>query len=505
MPNLCRAVVVYMPVWKPYNLEADLDEVPPLISEEELLKLWPVRSNGRSGSIRCIAIDGSFTRKNRYRPRVDPSSAESVEHFNYMTWYLPGLGHAPVPQTYDMQRGERYPHIDYVPALSTRKTSFLSLRYDEACHRECKCACHMEQVVTGTVNIFPGRLICLWFGPADANNGERTKKKSSSVGYTADGHISEESEIWAQMALLWTLSGDISARMVSKYQLPCPASMSDLDFVVYTDEDIAASVLLSFGSDDTTVYGTDVASPKSLSAIDGEDSESEVDIDQYGNCDFCGDALGLNAPKPCCFFRCLDCKEAIHCEACCYEIHLGARGAEHRVDEWDIWHSQWGRKSLAETGLQSTYAMHCSSCCDVITPAGSDMPVGTLDCDQCGSGLLCPSCCLEDHAAKPLHTVKRWSGQFWESKSLRDVGFVYQMGHEGRACANPGYLTSLLVIDWMMGCHSLPLRYCECGKYMGGMWGRWQQIMTNGWHPLSLNHMGVCATFEVRQRPRTSS
>lgn len=87
---------------------------------------------------------------------------------------------------------------------------------------------------------------------------------------------------------------------------------------------------------------------------------------------------------------------------------------------------------------------------------------------------------------------------------LKDIGFVYQMGHEGRACEAPEeQISSLLVLD-VCGPSSLRLRYCGCGKFepYKGMECRWQQITYTGWHPSLLEHTSVCSTFQVREHGR---
>jgi hypothetical protein len=60
--------------------------------------------------------------------------------------------------------------------------------------------------------------------------------------------------------------------------------------------------------------------------------------------------------------------------------------------------------------------------------------------------------------------------------TLKELGFVYQMGHDGRACSAPeNHVSRLLVFD-ICGPIPLCLKYCACGKFARGMEGHWQQI-----------------------------
>ncbi|KAJ7689072.1 hypothetical protein B0H14DRAFT_3532977 [Mycena olivaceomarginata] len=163
------------------------------------------------------------------------------------------------------------------------------------------------------------------------------------------------------------------------------------------------------------------------------------------------------------------------------------RAISWRFKEWKVDTQEWLAIMLEDTGLHKKYAMHCSSCC------------------KCGGdGLLCEECCVEDHASKPLHRPQRWNGDRWQKIMLKDIGFVYQMGYEGRACEAPEeQISSLLVLD-VYGPSSLRLRYCGCGKFepYKGMECHWQQITYTGWHPSLLEHTSVCSTFQVREHGR---
>ena len=67
--------------------------------------------------------------------------------------------------------------------------------------------------------------------------------------------------------------------------------------------------------------------------------------------------------------------------------------------------------------------------------------MGKFRCLDCfGQGLLCHSCCLEAHSSLPLHSIEKWTGEFFKKTSLHREGFVLHLGHGGLCC--PANVTS---------------------------------------------------------------
>ncbi|KAJ7771164.1 hypothetical protein B0H14DRAFT_3509188 [Mycena olivaceomarginata] len=80
----------------------------------------------------------------------------------------------------------------------------------------------------------------------------------------------------------------------------------------------------------------------------------------------------------------------------------------------------------------------CTLCPQYYThgDAGPDT-VRIFKCRQCGEFLQCKGCCIAGHAKTPLHFIEEWNGEFWVDISLRDLGYVYQLGHGGLPCRFP--------------------------------------------------------------------
>ncbi|KAJ7770734.1 hypothetical protein B0H16DRAFT_1715389 [Mycena metata] len=215
-------------------------------------------------------------------------------------------------------------------------------------------------------------------------------------------------------------------------------------------------------------------------------------------CDFCSTPLGANTAGR--FFRCGGCdsRPTVLCEACCFELHLCR--PDHEVQEWNHSLGNWVTASLDTILIGTRMAVHCGNCCVELGVPGRGIPVGAVQCPRCDTGVLCVECCAEAHACQPLHHLQVWTGSQWEMATLRDIGFVYQMGHGGNACAAPTRLSWLMVISDQSGNHFLNLRYCNCGKYgVDGETspGKWLQIRRHGWFASALKHARVCTTFKV--------
>ncbi|KAJ6489352.1 hypothetical protein C8R47DRAFT_1071695 [Mycena vitilis] len=130
-PNLCREMVLYVPLWMGSGiksspvLDEDGDGIPELIPENAFayqIYMW---------------IDASYTLPHNRLPRVDWTSAQSMEHQNYMTWFVPG--------TSLLQYGEQYNNMGFIFGASVdgaASAPAVHATYDTVCPHACKCQCH---------------------------------------------------------------------------------------------------------------------------------------------------------------------------------------------------------------------------------------------------------------------------------------------------------------------------------------------------------------------------
>ncbi|KAJ7217452.1 hypothetical protein C8J57DRAFT_1095850 [Mycena rebaudengoi] len=148
---------------------------------------------------------------------------------------------------------------------------------------------------------------------------------------------------------------------------------------------------------------------------------------------------------------------------------------------------------LRMAGLGDYIDAPCCSLCDQRVRSDFDQPF--FKCTQCGEFLQCQECCLKRHALMPLHFLKKWNGTFWQSKTLLELGLIYQIGHEGHPCPFPAQeVRNMTVID-TTGIHQIRYRYCDCTK--STKTNNLSQLLRNTWYPASVTTPTTCATFNV--------
>ncbi|KAJ7430889.1 hypothetical protein B0H11DRAFT_2262790 [Mycena galericulata] len=116
-------MVLYRPVWRPD------DEVPALISEEEFLA--QLITSTETGPV-------NYDEPIIWTPTLSArASAVSIEHINWLTWYLPGA-----ERTATFERGERHVNLDGPLLAHYLNGPILAMDYSFVCPVRCVCDCH---------------------------------------------------------------------------------------------------------------------------------------------------------------------------------------------------------------------------------------------------------------------------------------------------------------------------------------------------------------------------
>ncbi|THU81849.1 hypothetical protein K435DRAFT_692763, partial [Dendrothele bispora CBS 962.96] len=122
-------------------------------------------------------------------------------------------------------------------------------------------------------------------------------------------------------------------------------------------------------------------------------------------------------------------------------------------------------------------------------PPDREQAEPTFRCIDCNHGpLMCQECCVEKHQLNPLHRIQHWTGQRFQKVSLRQLGFVVQLGHQdGSTCLSPVNGPSKFVVIHDNGIHRVRLQYCGCRASVSSQTGmlhfKWEQLMRNRWFP----------------------
>lgn len=119
----------------------------------------------------------------------------------------------------------------------------------------------------------------------------------------------------------------------------------------------------------------------------------------------------------------------------------------------------WAQIMLDEMLLHETDAHLGKPCYQCKSPSA------LYRCHDCCSGpLLCKSCTIEVHRCLPLHRIQFWNGSYFERQSLKDLGYIFYLGHHGKRCPNQitnTKLSTLTVVD-TTGVYPMDVMYCKC-------------------------------------------
>jgi hypothetical protein len=177
------------------------------------------------------------------------------------------------------------------------------------------------------------------------------------------------------------------------------------------------------------------------------------------------------------------------------------------------------RELLRHEGLGENWRNPtCGTCHQSLMPP-SDLDPHTrnpriIRCRDCFGGLQeCIDCCLQRHARLPLHVLdvnsptlpltfvtdlilftKEWTGEYWDRRTLKELGLIIQMGHNDTPCLNPAPTLTTTVLDHN-GIHQVAVRFCNCERALLG--DKRIQCLRAGWYPASVTDPQTCATFRV--------
>ncbi|KAF9023545.1 hypothetical protein BDZ89DRAFT_955582, partial [Hymenopellis radicata] len=161
------------------------------------------------------------------------------------------------------------------------------------------------------------------------------------------------------------------------------------------------------------------------------------------------------------------------------------------MEEWKPWLTAFLEETIRRHGLgNATRNPRCSSCDRHV-----DECEELFRCQSCGDFLECQACCLRRHDRAPVHAIQVWREATWQTIFLRDMGLVYQLGHQGARCRVPDPTPHIMTVMHVNGVHQVEMRYCGCSVSDGEH--RWQQLLRSGLYPATTRCPATCATVEV--------
>ncbi|KIK52663.1 hypothetical protein GYMLUDRAFT_251034 [Collybiopsis luxurians FD-317 M1] len=123
------------------------------------------------------------------------------------------------------------------------------------------------------------------------------------------------------------------------------------------------------------------------------------------------------------------------------EVQLNA------LKEWEPEIPAFSYEILRHEGLENAYNSESGCPCDKVK--WKNEPLQMHRCVDCFEPVLCcKDCLLRSHESNPFHNIERWTGTYFESTSLHDLGLVLHLGHSLLLpCLAPSKIQAFTIID----------------------------------------------------------
>ncbi|KIM58446.1 hypothetical protein SCLCIDRAFT_81591, partial [Scleroderma citrinum Foug A] len=102
--------------------------------------------------------------------------------------------------------------------------------------------------------------------------------------------------------------------------------------------------------------------------------------------------------------------------------------------------------------------------CQVCHQATAD-----IQCLSCQTNYTwCGPCAVKSHIHNPFHQIQKWTGRFYDDITLHDLGYVFNLGHNGAPCPNNmaehggDWFCDQFTIVHSTGIFIHRLRWCRC-------------------------------------------
>ncbi|KAJ7022478.1 hypothetical protein C8F04DRAFT_971465 [Mycena alexandri] len=166
-----------------------------------------------------------------------------------------------------------------------------------------------------------------------------------------------------------------------------------------------------------------------------------------------------------------------------------------------------GFPEVSQLYLDETVRLHglgyytSAPCCALCEQAvGDQAPQGSgrrrfFRCIDCGVFLQCLECCVARHNLTPLHILEEWTDSHWRRTTLKTIGLVYQLGHEGFKCRFPDPRVRSLTVVHPNGIHPIQYRYCLCKR--SDTCNNLQQLHRNGWFPATKTDPDTAVSYQA--------
>ncbi len=119
--------------------------------------------------------------------------------------------------------------------------------------------------------------------------------------------------------------------------------------------------------------------------------------------------------------------------------------------------------------------------------------LATYRCCECfNTPALCSACILARHQTLPFHQIQAWTGTFFDTFTLKDLGLKVYLRHEGASCPALCEVKEMVVVH-TNGIHRCSMQFCDCNDIIPNF----QQLMRSRLFPATIKFPATVFTFEV--------
>ncbi len=125
-------------------------------------------------------------------------------------------------------------------------------------------------------------------------------------------------------------------------------------------------------------------------------------------------------------------------------------------------------------------------------PCGCQEPAMYRCCECFDASALCSGSIVSRHQLHPFHQIQSWTGTYFDTCTLKDLGLVICLGHGGARCPASCEVKEMVVVH-TNGIHQCSLRFCDCNDIIQNF----QQLMRSRLFPATVKFPATVFTFEL--------
>ena len=156
----------------------------------------------------------------------------------------------------------------------------------------------------------------------------------------------------------------------------------------------------------------------------------------------------------------------------------------------------WVQLLLEESYLNehdTQFGKKCTHCCGM----NENNSLAFYRCTEYfASTPMCQKCIVSMHCSNPLHRIEKWTGSHVEKESLKNIGFIFYLGHSNQPCRNSSSIVTTPIVH-TNGIQDVALSYCGCDSLPEERQPRPLQLLGAGLYPATFKHTSTAFSVAI--------